>query len=67
MSKEYRGYLIEAQRIGTFGSRYIYVCGTHKAMTLRGIESYIDTLLKRKDTIDRDLSNLKKTTHNELF
>ena len=58
--KEYKGYKIEGEEIGKYGTSFQYRCGKYIAPRQKDIEQHIDNLLEKKMMLDIELNLLKK-------
>ena len=61
---EYKGFKIEREGIGRYGTTYRYVCGKFIAPRKKDITNHIDKLIERKYILDLELSQLKKLATN---
>lgn len=57
--RAYRGYLIRNEEIGRTPGKHQFKCGNFIAPRLCDVTSHIDGLIRRKESIDDDLSLLE--------
>lgn len=57
---EYKGYKIEREQIGKYGTSFQYRCGKYIAPLQKDIKQHIDTLLEKKMMLDIELDLLQK-------
>ena len=57
---EYKGYKIEREEIGKYGTSFQYRCGKYIAPRQKDIKQHIDNLLEKKMMLDIELNLLQK-------
>lgn len=57
---EYKGYRIEREQIGKYGTSFQYRCGKYIAPRKKDIIQHIDSLLEKKMMLDIELELLQK-------
>lgn len=57
---EYRGYIIERESIGKYGTSFQYRCGKFIAPRKKDVTQHIDQLLEKKLRLDIELNQLEK-------
>lgn len=57
---EYKGYKIEREQIGKYGTSFQYRCGKFIAPRKKDIKSHIDNLLEKKMILDIEIAQLQK-------
>jgi hypothetical protein len=57
---EYKGYKIEREQIGKYGTSFQYRCGKFIAPRKKDIIMHIDNLLEKKMMLDIEIEQLQK-------
>jgi hypothetical protein len=57
---KYKGYKIEREAIGKYGTSFQYRCGKYIAPRQKDIKQHIDNLLDKKIMLDIELNILQK-------
>lgn len=57
---EYKGYKIEREQIGKYGTSFQYRCGKFIAPRKKDITRHIDSLLEKKMMLDIEIAQLQK-------
>jgi len=59
MNKNYKGFEIEREEVGRYGTTFRYKCGRFIAPRRKDIVEHIDRLLDKKLMINAELAQLK--------